>query len=427
MKKRILLILLTLLVLLIPTISYYNSLLDIFEQERQSLNSVANPDNAETEYTELFDFEGKPVTDLHITETENIQLNARAAVLIDGKSDRVLYEKNGYDQMAMASTTKIMTCIIALENGDLDDIVTVSKYASTMPDVQLRIREGEQYILRDLLYSLMLESHNDTAVAIAEHIGGSAEGFASMMNQKAKELGCKDTNFVTPNGLDAEEHYTTAVEIAIIASYAIKNQEFVKIINAPNWTFQELTTKRDFMVSNKDKFLYMYDGAIGVKTGFTNNAGYCFVGAASKDGKTFISSVLGSGWPPHKNYKWGDTIKLMDHGRDNFEERDIFYRNKQFDPVYVEGGKEKTVELYCEGEIVHLISSDEVVKVVYKVPEKLAAPVDRGMVVGNAIYYIGNTLIDEIPILTAASVQEIDFEYCIDKIMGLWLNEDILQ
>ena len=121
-----------------------------------------------------------------------------------------------------------------------------------------------------------------------------------MMNQKAKELGCENTNFVTPNGLDADGHYTTAVEIAIIASYAIQNEEFLFITNAANWTFSEITKGRSFMVSNKDKFLYMYDGAIGVKTGFTNNAGYCFVGAVSQNDNIFVSSVLGSGWPPIK-------------------------------------------------------------------------------------------------------------------------------
>ena len=151
------------------------------------------------------------------------ELYSISAALIDGDTGRVLYEKNGYEVRAMASTTKIMTLIIALEYGNRDDIVTVSSYASKMPDVQLGICEGEQYLMSDLMYSLMLESHNDCAVAIAEHVGGSVEGFANMMNDKARELGLEHTYFITPNGLDAEDdkgkHSTSATDLARIMKY----------------------------------------------------------------------------------------------------------------------------------------------------------------------------------------------------------------
>ena len=157
-------------------------------------------------------------------------LYALSAVLMDADSGRVLYEKEGETPRPMASTTKVMTCILALENAPGDDYVSVSANAAAQPDVQLNIQEGEQYYLEDLLYSLMLKSHNDSAVAIAEHIGGSVEGFAEMMNQKAKELGCTDTHFITPNGLDAEDgggvHHTTARDLALIMRYAIKNEAF---------------------------------------------------------------------------------------------------------------------------------------------------------------------------------------------------------
>jgi len=213
---------------------------------------------------------------------QKLKLNSLSALLMDGENNRVLYEVNGYKELPMASTTKIMTCIIALEQGNLNDVVTVSSYAASMPDVQLNIRQGEQYYLKDLLYPLMLESHNDVAVAIAEHIGGSVEGFATMMNDKARALGCNNTNFVTPNGLDADGHYTTARDLAVIASYAIKNEDFIKITNTPSYQFKEINNKRSFNVTNKNKFLYMMDGAIGVKTGFTSKAGYCFVGALKR-------------------------------------------------------------------------------------------------------------------------------------------------
>ena len=189
------------------------------------------------------------------------QLYAQSAVLMDAASGRVLFEKEGETVRPMASTTKIMTCILTLENGNLDDEVEVSDYAASMPDVQLHIRKGEHYRLKDLLCSLMLESHNDSAVAIAEHIGGSVEGFAQMMNDKAREIGCTDTYFITPNGLDAQEdimtedggvktvmHSTTARDLALIMSYCIKQspqkESFLEITRTPSHSFSNIEGKR---------------------------------------------------------------------------------------------------------------------------------------------------------------------------------------
>ena len=179
-----------------------------------------------------------------LTAAEPENLHAAAAVLMDAESGRVLFEKNGTEKLPMASTTKIMTLLIALENADPDGIVTVSSRAASMPEVKLHIREGERYRLLDLLYSLILESHNDTAVAIAEHIGGSVEQFASMMNQKARDLGCFDTYFITPNGLDAQDehgiHSTTAKDLARIMRFCIRNEEFLAITRTASHTFSDL-------------------------------------------------------------------------------------------------------------------------------------------------------------------------------------------
>lgn len=417
MKKKIIGIFACIIALYFTSITYYEGI--VYKLKTDDRNMVKENRTPVTQEQEVKNQERDESADS--VENENIRLYAQSAVLMDADSGRVLYEKNGYKEMPMASTTKIMTCIIALENAKLDDVVTVSKYASTMPDVQLNIREGEQYILRDLLYSLMLESHNDVAVAIAEHVGGSKEGFAAMMNKKAKELGCEHTNFVTPNGLDAEGHYTTAVELAKIACYAIKNPEFIKITNTSIWNFNELKSGRSFSVSNKDRFLYMYNGAFGVKTGFTGRAGYCFVGAAKRDNKTFVSAVLASGWPPHKNYKWSDTIKLMDYGIENFEVRQIFNRDKVFDPVCVKDGKDPYVGLYYEGDISVLMGKNEKVKITYKVPKLIEAPVKANTVVGSAKYYIGKDFIAEIPIKTKTNVARIDFKYCLERIIDILL------
>lgn len=400
---------------------YYNICDELLRFENEQY-SVADPSTRENEYSLILDSNlnrlDKPVE----KKNENISLNALSAALIDGESGRVLFEKDGFSQKAMASTTKIMTCIVAIENNQFDEIVTVSKYASTMPAVSLGIREGEQYYLLDMLYALMLESHNDVAVAVAEHVGGSVEGFAAMMNEKARELGCENTNFVTPSGLDAQGHYTTAVEIAKIASYAIQNPNFLTITNAPNWTFNELTKNRSFMVSNKDRFLYMYDGAIGVKTGFTNKAGYCFVGAVKKNGNTYVSSVLGSGWPPNKNYKWRDTSKLMDYGVNNFNKKDIFYP-QSFAPIYVEDGKERVVGLDYREEIPVLLSENDYIKIHVYTPKQLDAPVDNNTIIGKALYYVNDEFIKEVAIRTTEGIDQIDLDYCIEKIISLWLNE----
>ena len=234
-------------------------------------------------------------------------LYALSAVLMDADSGRVLYEKDGETARPNASTTKVMTCILALENASGDDYVTISANAAAQPDVQLNLKEGEQYYMEDLLYSLMLKSHNDSAVAIAEHVGGTVENFAKMMNEKAKALGCTDTHFVTPNGLDAEDeggvHHTTARDLALIMRYAIQNETFLRITETRDYSFTDFSKKRQFSIHNSNALLDMIDGVLSGKTGFTGNAGYCYVCACEEDGKTFIISLLGCGWPNHKTYK----------------------------------------------------------------------------------------------------------------------------
>lgn len=348
-----------------------------------------------------------------------LKLNSLSSLLMDGENKRVLYEVNGYQEMPMASTTKIMTCIIALEQGNLSDVVTVSSYAARMPDVQLNVRTGEQYYLKDLLYSLMLESHNDVAVAIAEHVGGSVEGFATMMNDKARQLECNNTNFVTPNGLDAEGHYTTARDLACIAAYALENKDFISITNTPSYQFKELQRGRSFSVSNKNKFLYMMDGAIGIKTGFTSKAGYCFVGAIKKPDRTLISVVLGCGWPPRKSLKWTDTKQLMNYGLDNYKKKQIF-ENADLKPVFVENGQTSHIGLSVQGDLNLLIRDDERVTTSYNIPNKLEAPQEKGKTIGTVSYYIDDKLYADIPVYTTDESKKIDYEFCFRRVLKLW-------
>lgn len=342
----------------------------------------------------------------------DLGLNAHAAALLDAENGRVLYEKNGREQRAMASTTKIMTCTLALELGNLEDVVTFSANAAAQPDVQMNGCEGEQYYLGDLLYSLMLESHNDTAVAIAEHIGGSVEGFAELMNEKAQELGAYETHFVTPNGLDAEGHYTTACDLGRIACYAIQNPDFLNIIQTPSYTFQEINGGRTVSVTNRDAFLTSYDGALGIKTGFTGEAGYCFVGAARRDDKTFVSVVLASGWPPHKTYKWKDTQALMDYGMEQYQEQLILDPSYALPELPVLNGIEAdTVPLYLTDSISLLMRTDESVHYIEKLPAELEAPVQKDRIAGTLEIYIGEELYQTVVIYTGAEVERISYRY----------------
>lgn len=261
-------------------------------------------------------------------ENVDLSLYAAASALYDATERRFLYEDNADAKLPMASTTKIMTCILVLEADCLDEWAVVSTYAASQPKVRADLREEERYLVKDLLYSLMLESHNDTAVVLAEHVGGSVEGFADLMNAKAKELGLSDMYFITPNGLDAEDengiHSTTASDLAILASYAMGNELFREIIRTESYSFTDETGGHVISVHNANSFLGLRDGALGIKTGYTDDAGYCFVGASEEEEHLLISVVLGAGWPPHREYKWEDTVELMDYARDNYEEECIF-------------------------------------------------------------------------------------------------------
>ena len=405
--------------------TYYDKILDYSGLEKEDFEAELRNENKrfidnEQEYKNLIDpSEAGERVENTVLAPKEISLQAKSALLLDGDNNRVLYAEHGYDRMPMASTTKIMTCIVTLENADLNDIVTVSSHAAKQPDVQLGIRTDEKYYLRDLLYSLMLESHNDSAVAIAEYVGGSVEGFATMMNDKARALDCRDTNFVTPNGLDAEGHYTTARDLAVIASYAIKNEQFIHITNTASYQFKELIKGRSFSVTNKNRFLYMMEGAIGVKTGFTGKAGYCFVGAIKRPDRTLISVVLGCGWPPNKGFKWTDTKKLMNYGIEHYEKKQI-YQEVTLEPVPVKNGQKKLEVLSLDGNLLLLMRKDELVRVEYEIPKELHAPIQAGTVAGYANYYINDTLYRKLPIYTTEAIAKVNYSYCLKKVLGLW-------
>ncbi|MBQ6814932.1 MAG: D-alanyl-D-alanine carboxypeptidase [Lachnospiraceae bacterium] len=382
---------------------------------------------------------------LTYAEEEKLNLYALSAVLMDAESGRVLYSKEGDVKRAMASTTKIMTCIIALEYGNLSDVLTVSKYASSMPDVQLNIKEGEMYNLEDMLYSLMLESHNDTAVAIAEHIAGSVEAFAELMNNKARELGCFDTYFITPNGLDASKDYdgetkvhsTTAKDLATIMSYCIKNEKFVEITRKSSHMFTNKIKNDDgtfvngnitHIVSNRNAFFNMMDGVISGKTGFTNDAGYCYVCALESNGRKYAVALLGCGWPNNKTYKWSDSKTLFNYGMEFFKKEDMFQYGMELPEISVNNGvygnyrdfgeyginadKPVSIKTYVDESPFELLCKEnEQVEKKVTLAKSLEAPVYNGQVVGYVTYRLSDGIEKVYEIKAKDTVEKKDFTW----------------
>lgn len=372
---------------------------------------------------------------------EPASLYAQAAVLMDADSGRVLFNKNGDEVLANASTTKILTCILALEVGNLEDVVTASETAAAQPRVHLGMKAGEQFILRDLLYSLMLESHNDSAIAIAEHIAGTTEKFANMMNEKAKKIGCRNTYFITPNGLDAVDekgsHSTTATDLAKIMSYCIMESEqkdmFITITGTSNHSFSNVAGTRNFSCSNHNSFLTMMEGAFSGKTGFTGKAGYCYVGALERDGRTFVVALLACGWPNNKNHKWSDARKLMEYGVENYAYRSV-EEQIELPRIQVLDGIAENGDIFEKAyamididygndiDFSFLLRKDEKIEVVIESEETLRAPLNKGQEIGKVIYSLNETEIQQFPIVVSEDVEERSVSWIFEKIAKMYFG-----
>ncbi len=244
-------------------------------------------------------------------------VQARAAILMDAETGQVLFARNAHQPLPPASITKVMTAIVALERCNLDEVVKASAHAVNTQPSSMHLRVGEEVRVRDLLYALMLRSANDAAVALAEHVAGSVESFAELMNEKAKSLGATRTRFVNPHGLHDPRHRSTAYDLALITRYAMENETFRAIVKAPYYIVERSMNQDDLWMVNKAKFLQQYAYAEGVKTGYTNPAGFCFAGSAFRDGRRLITVVLNS---PQRE---ADTIALMEHGFNDWERMEL--------------------------------------------------------------------------------------------------------
>lgn len=360
----------------------------------------------------------------------DLDIVSQSAVVMDCKTGRVLWQKNMDKEMPMASTTKIMTAVIALESGKTEETVVAGKNAATAPKVKMGLSTGEKHRLYDLLYPLMLQSSNDAAVAIAEHIGGNIEGFAVLMNEKAKKLGANNTEFVTPNGLDKGNHHSTAYDMALISRYALENEDFLKIINTKSITIPlKNNDEKQYSIYNKNRLLSEYDGAIGVKTGFTNKAGNCFVGAAQRGEKRFVSVVLASGWGSRgKEAKWSDTKKLLNYAFDNYNYYEVLKKGENTGNVAIIKGDVQSVPTEIEEGFTACLTEEENknIKISVNIPKEIQAPVLKGKKAGKITAYLENgEIIAKSNLVFGQNAARHDFKTSMEKVLKLWFNIDV--
>lgn len=341
-------------------------------------------------------------------------IDAKAYVLMDTTTGRILEGKNEDEKRAMASTTKIMTAIIALEKGDLASIVEVSKKAASIRGSSFHLSRGEKIPLETMLYGLLLCSGNDAAVAIAEHIGESQENFVQMMNQKAIEIGALNTNFKNPHGLDEPNHFTTTKDLAIIARYALDIPKFREIVGSR----EKLITRGDKTgtIYNTNKLLWSFENATGIKTGYTGKAGRCLVASAYKNGFELISVVLGS--PSNFN----SSYKLLNFGFTKYQLRQIIKKDNIVKSIPVKKGILKEAPLIIEKDIILPIVDDESLSIKYLLPEEIKAPVEKNQKIGELAVYINSIHVYSVPLISLETVKQKSFMDNIFLIIKQWLS-----
>lgn len=349
--------------------------------------------------------------------TEPPRVTARSAVLIDQATGRILFSKNAHEVLPMASTTKIMTAILALESGRLGDVVIVSEYASLVEGSGVDLDAGEEKTLEELVYGLILRSGNDAATAIAEHLGGSVEKFAVMMTRRAKELGASQTKFMNPHGLHHEEHYTTAYDLALIAAHAMSIPKFQEVSTTSEIKISWTGKPYDRILRNQNKLLTLYDGADGIKTGWTTPAGRCFVGSAARDDWRLISVVLNA---PEM---WEDTTRLMDFGYSFYMWKNVVEKNQPLKTASITKGMSDKVTLVAANGVGMPLKENEaeLLRYHFEVKEPLSAPIRVGQEVGALHIYFGTQRVADVPLLAAEEVEKRGLGRILRIFFGRWL------
>lgn len=354
------------------------------------------------------------------SDLSTINLNARSCVILDRSSSKVLYGKNETNRVKMASTTKIMTATVILENCNLNQTVEVSKKSAGTGGSRLGLKTGDKITIRDLLYGLMLCSGNDSAVALAETAGGSIQGFSEMMNKKARDLGLTNTNFESPHGLDSAEHYTTAYELAVLTNYALKNPTFAQIVGTKNYTVTINGYPKK--LNNTNELLGVLNGVYGVKTGFTNGANRCLVTACKRGEMDIICVVLGC---DTKKFRTTDSVKLIEYAFKNFEYINLEkmlenkfaeWQNINMNNFKVIKGVSNNLSIYYSklDTPVIPIRKDEIssIEFEFNIQQNLVAPVNIDTEIGKIVIKSSRNNILEIPVLTSNTIRKKDmFSY----------------
>lgn len=345
---------------------------------------------------------------------EEVDTSARAAVLIERGTGMVLLAHNETEPLPMASTTKVMTALLTLEKGNLDDVVTVGRNAYGVPGTSIYLNLGERITLRDLLYGLLLASGNDAAVAIAEHIGGSVEAFCAMMTERAAELGCENTVFINPNGLPVEGHHTTAYDLALIAREAMTHETFREIVSTQRASIPWEGRSYDRILNNKNRLLTDYEGATGIKTGYTRAAGRCLVFGAQRDGLEVIGVVLNcADW-------FDEAARLMDLGFERYEGFTALSAGETVRELPVIDGKQASVRICAGGDLTAAVPKGEIPTLEYDLPGTLPAGLEMGETVGEARIMLEGRTLASVPLVLTESLVPRDYGFELERMLRLW-------
>ncbi len=328
------------------------------------------------------------------------EVSAKGACLMVAESGQVLYEKNSDKKLPMASTTKLMTALVACERCDLSKPVEVSPDAVGIEGSSVYLKPGEKLLMEELLYALLLESANDAAVAIAIEVSGSIEAFAEHMNETAQRIGMESTHFTNPHGLDDEAHYTTAADLAMLGVCALKNDSLRRIVSTQRKTISMADGEGTRLLVNHNKLLRTYDGAVGMKTGFTKRSGRCLVSAACRDGVTLVAVTLSA---PND---WADHAEMLDYGFETVERvTPAEERQVHFD-LPVVGGEESSVRLSNRDRVTLVLPKGQRVTVRIEADRFIAAPVNVGDALGKAVFYVDGREVAQLPLFAEHAVAE---------------------
>ncbi|MBE5801450.1 MAG: D-alanyl-D-alanine carboxypeptidase [Clostridiales bacterium] len=343
-----------------------------------------------------------------------ITTSAKAAVLIERSTGTILLRSNEALPLPMASTTKVMTALLALEKGNLDDVVTVGRNAYGVPGTSIYLSQGEQITLRNLLYGLLMASGNDAAVAIAEHIGGDVDTFCRMMTERAAQLGCTDTVFVNPHGLPADGHHTTAYDLALIAREAMNHPLFREIVSTRRASIPWEGRSYHRILNNKNRLLSDYDGAFGIKTGYTKAAGRCLVFGARRGDFEVIGVVLCCGnW-------FEEAARIMDLGFERYDFFTAFSPGETVRALPVENGIQETVSIRTSGLLGAPVVKGCLPSLEYDLPSTVPAELPVGEEIGQARIVLDDQILSSVPLVVSETIGKRDYGYELERFLRLW-------